>query len=312
MRAVPHKALPPEALHLPFEDGPFRMAMGLVACPDAEWFELDDRYADEMAERRALLAARGDDVFAASPGSDAARTEVLHAIAAHLPQHHPEWFRRERPLLHNALTGETWNIDDPPHEPLIMAGLLVQEDLCLVRPDASGPILEAGLVSFPSRWRLVEKVGRPLVDVHGPVPFYAERLGSPVDRFMRHLKPGRIAMRMNWSVVDDGALFQLGGKHRTIADPAFTAANAGEKLFLRTERQTFRLMPGSGSVLFGIRVHSYPLGRIAAVPGAAARLAAAVRALPPEMRRYKSVAVFEAALLGWLDQAATAAMLPSA
>jgi len=304
--------LPHETLHLPFEDGPFRMAMGLVACPEDAWFEIDDRYGPEMAERRALLEARHADVFAACPGSETARAEVLALVAAHLAHHHPHWFRRDGGLLHNLLTDETWDLADPPLDPLELAGRLVQDDLCLVRPTDAGAILEAAVLCFPSRWRLAEKIGRPLLDVHGPVPFYAERLGSPVDRFMRHLKPGRIAMRMNWSVVDDPALFQPGGKHRTVADPAFTVANAGDKLFLRTERQTFRLMERSGSVLFGIRVHAYPLHRIAAVPGAAARLAEAVRALPPEMRRYKSVAVFEHALLAWLDAATGSATRPEA
>lgn len=303
--------LPPEVLHLPFEDGPFRMAMGLVACPEAEWFEFDDRYLPEMAERHALLAERSDDVFAACPGSEAARAEVLQAIAVHLSRHYPGWFRSDGARLANLLTGENWDLKNPPHDPLILAGLLVQEDLCVIRPDPAGPILDAGLVFFPSRWRLAEKIGRPLLGVHQPVPLYAERLGNPVDRFMRNLKPGRIAVRMNWSVVDDAALFQLGGKHRTAADPAFTAENAGQKLFLRTERQSFRLMETSGTVLFGIRVHSYPLARIAAVPGAAARLAAAVRALPEEMGAYKSLPVFRDALLGWLDAGGDAAILPA-
>jgi hypothetical protein len=162
-------------------------------------------------------------------------------------------------------------------------------------------VLQAAILCAPSRWRLAEKLGRPLLAVHAAVPFYAARLGAPVDRFMDQLKEGRIALRMNWSVVDDAALFQPGGKHRTARDPAFTAANAAERLHLRTERQTFRRLPQSGAVLFGIRVHSHKLARIAAIPGAAARLAVAVRALPPEMAAYKSLPVFRDALLAWLD-----------
>lgn len=298
--------LPPETLHLPFEDGPFRMAMGLLACPEAEWIELDGQYPAEMAERRALLASRHAEVFAACPGSEAARADVLRLLAEHLPRHHPDWFRREGTTLYNDLTGECWNLADPCHDPLELAGRLVQEDLCLIRPDAAGPVLIAGIVCFPSRWRLSEKIGHPLLDVHGPVPLYADRLGAPVDRFMRHLRPGRIATRLNWSVVDDAALFQPRGKHRIVADPSFTAANAGERLFLRTERQSFRRLEPSGSVLFGIRVHRYPLHRVAAVPDAAARLAAAVRALPEPMRAYKSLPVFADALLGYLDGVAPA------
>ncbi|MEJ1979207.1 MAG: heme-dependent oxidative N-demethylase subunit alpha family protein [Acetobacteraceae bacterium] len=87
--------LPPERLLLPFAAGPFRMAMGLVGCHPDELVEIDDRYMAEMAERRALLAARHADVFAAEPGSEAARAEVLAVVSALLPRRYPGWFARE-------------------------------------------------------------------------------------------------------------------------------------------------------------------------------------------------------------------------
>ncbi len=295
--------LPREVVYLPFEDGPFRMAMGLVACPEAAWIEIDERYPAELAERRGLLASRRADVFAALPGSEPARAEVLALLAAHLPARFPAWFRREGGRLRNGLTGEEWDLDAPGCDPLELAARLVQEDLCIIRPAEGGPVLEAGVVCAPTRWRITEKIGRPLMAVHAAVPFYGERLGAPVDRFMAQIKAGRIAMRVNWSVVDSPALFQLEGKHRGERDPAFTAENAGERLHLRTERQTFQRLPGTGAVLFTIRVHSYPLTRVAAQPGVAARLAGAVRALPEEMGRYKSLPVYREALLAWLDSA---------
>jgi hypothetical protein len=106
--------------------------------------------------------------------------------------------------------------------------------------------------------------------------------------------------RYNWSVVDDPALFQPAGHGRQAHDASITAANAGSALFLRVERQTLSLLPDSGTVLFGIRIHRYPLARIAAVAEVAARLHAAVAALPAEMAAYKSIPPFRAALLGYL------------
>ena len=61
--------LPPEIVHLPFEAGPYRMAMGLIAQDPAELVELDDQYPAEMAERRHLLASRREAVFAVTEGS---------------------------------------------------------------------------------------------------------------------------------------------------------------------------------------------------------------------------------------------------
>jgi hypothetical protein len=292
------RELPEQVVHLPFEPGPYRMAMDLVAVPEADWFELDRRYIPEMAERRRLLETAHGDVFAALPVSDAARREALELIVAALVLHHPDWFSRDGTTLRNALTGEVWMIGSL--DPLDLAGRLVQEDLCLIQVGDDGPVFTAASLCFPSRWRLLDKIGKPLEAVHAPVPFYGDRLAAPVDRFMRHLKTGHIACRLNWSLLDDPALFQPGGKWRVDGGSDITVTNAGSRVFLRVERQTLRRLPLTGAVLFGIRVHVYPLARVIDGPERAVALAEAVRALPAEVQHYKSLLPFRAALLGWL------------
>ena len=298
--------LPAEKLWFPIETGPYRMAMGLVTVPAAAWFEIDALYPAEMAERRRLLAEHHAEVFAAEPASAPARAETLAMVLDHLTTAHPDWFGREGATVHCRLTGDSW--DSAAHDPLELAGRLVQEDLCLIEASPEGPRLTAAVLCFPSRWRLAEKIGRALADVHGAVPFYADRLARPVDRFMGHVRPGHIAARLNWSVLGDPTLFQPAGKGRTARDGTITADNAGGRLFLRVERQTLRRLPATSAVLFGIRVHVYPLAHAVTAPDTAAALAAAVRALPSETARYKSLPVFQAALLDWLDRRAVQAM----
>jgi dimethylamine monooxygenase subunit A len=293
--------LPPQRVYLPFESGPYRMTMALTTEPESTWFEIDERYSEEMQEKRHLLAERHDDVFGALPISDAARAETLREVFANLTTYFPDWFIRNGECLQNALTGETCNLADPPCDPLELAGRLVQEDLCIIQESDAGPIFTAAVLCFPSRWRLHEKLGRPLIEVHGPVPFYPERLATPVDRFMAKVKPGHIASRWNWSVLDNSALYQPTGKWREATNTAVTPDNAGETLHLRVERQTLRRLPQSGAILFGIRVHSYPIARAITTPEAAARLAAAVRALPEATVHYKSLKAYGPALLAWLD-----------
>jgi dimethylamine monooxygenase subunit A len=292
---------PPEAIYLPFEAGPYRMAMSLVALPVAEWIELDVRYVDEMAERRRLLAEHHDNVFAVLPEAEDASREVLQRLVAHLTAQFPQWFSLNGDTLTNRLAGETWNLASPSCHPLELAGRLVQEDLCIIQTEGDAPRFTAAILCFPSRWRLNEKIGRPLTAVHGPVPHYAERLATPVDRFMAKVKPGHIASRLNWSVLDDPAMYQPTGKWRETTNTAVTADNAGERLNLRVERQTLTRMPRSGAVLFGIRVHSYKLATAITTPVAATRLAEAVRALPEATVHYKSLKAFGPALLAWLD-----------
>ncbi|MEA2730057.1 MAG: hypothetical protein QOF70_4532 [Acetobacteraceae bacterium] len=275
--------------------------MDLVSVPEADWFEFDELYLPEMAEKRRLLMSSYDEVFAATPVSDAARAEALELIVTALTTHHPDWFSRDGAELRNHLTGEAWKPGSL--DPLDLAGRLVQEDLCLIQNDNAGPVFTAASLCFPSRWRLLDKVGKPLSAVHGPVPFYADRLAAPVDRFMRHLKAGHIASRLNWSLLDDPALFQPGGKWRVDRASDITVTNAGSRIFLRVERQTLRRLPETGAVLFGIRVHVYPLDSVIDSSDRAATLAEAVRALPAEVQHYKSLLPFREALLAWLEGA---------
>jgi hypothetical protein len=295
------RPLPEQVVHLPFEPGPYRMAMDLVATPESAWFEFDDRYPAEMAEKRRLLASVPADVFAVTPESDDARGEALAVIVAALTTYHPDWFSRDTTVtLQNHLTGEIW--DTRSCDPLELAGRLVQEDLCLIQNGGAGPMFTAASLCFPSRWRLLDKIGKPLAAVHGPVPLYAERLSGPVDRFMRNLKPGHIVSRQNWSLLDDPALFQPGGKWRVNASTSITAKNAGSRVFLRVERQTLRRLPMTQAVLFGIRVHVYPLDQVIFRSDRATALASAIRALPEEIQHYKSLLPFRQALLEWLTE----------
>jgi hypothetical protein len=70
------------------------------------------------------------------------------------------------------------------------------------------------------------------------------------------------------------------------------------------ERQTLRRLPHSGDILFTIRVYVRPLEHLLAYPARAAAIAAAIRALPPVIQRYKSFAPFQEAVLAWLDRVA--------
>jgi hypothetical protein len=275
------------------------MAMDLVSVSEAAWFEFDDRYVPEMGQKRHLLANAQHEVFAAMADSSAARGEALALIIAALTTHYPDWFSRSGDRLHNHLTGESHAISAV--DKLELAARLVQEDLCLIQNNAAEPVLTAAALCFPSRWRLLDKIGLPLSAVHGPVPFYADRLAAAVDRFMRHLKPGHIVSRLNWSLLDDPALFQPNGKWRTDDRTDITARNAGSRVFLRVERQTLRRLPVTEAVLFGIRVHVYPLNRVINRPEHAATLADAVRSLPKEMQHYKSLLPFREPLLEWLE-----------
>ena len=287
------------APYLPFAGGGFRLSMGLMPLAEAQWLEFDGDVAAQLSEKRELLASRHGDVFAALPECAAAARELLDLMARHLPLHHPRLFARDDAVLTNRVTGEAWHVERPALHPLDLCGRLAQEDFCLLRER----VLVGATLCAPARWRLADKIGRPLAAIHAPVAGYDAALARPVDRFFEHLQPGRIVWRLNWSIGDSPARFQ---PVRPPPGAPVTAASAGERLWLRVERQTLRKLPASAAVVFTIRTHITRLDRAIATPAQAADLASALRAMPPDMRRYKQIEPFAEDLLAWLDAASTA------
>jgi hypothetical protein len=286
--------------HYSFLDGPYRLAMGLHALDLEDWIEVGRDFDQQMAERDRLLDERRDEVFAALPESAPGQAEVLALLLDHLPARFPSLFARSGADLLCRRTGERLRSD--PAQPLLAAGRLVQEDFCLMQKGACGYRLTAAILCFPAHWRLADKLGHPLDVIHAPVPDFDARLARPVDRFFGSLQVERPVWRTNWSLVDTPELFRP-PEHR--ARPrTILAAQAGEQLWLRVERQTLRRLPRSGDVLFGIRTYVEPLAKVADAPGVARALAARVRELPPAMAAYKGIAAIREPLLAYLDRRA--------
>ncbi len=285
--------------YLPFGDGPYQMRMGLQPLPIEQWIEIDAAFAAQMSAKRALFEARHGDVFQALPEAKLAAEETLRLLLQHLRQHHADRFAFEGAQLRNVETGECWDLKHSHLHPLEQAGRLVQEDFCILQPDGEHYRLTAGAVCFPSNWRLADKIGQRLADVHGPVPGYAEKLENPVDRFFWNLPAGALTARANWLIHDNPKLFKVG---HTPPSATVTGANAGETLWFRVERQTLRRLPESRAVLFTIRTHLAPLGEAIRSAKSACDLAAVIRSMPHAVLDYRHMNGFRDALLDWLDQ----------
>jgi len=293
--------------YAPYKSGQFRLAMGLLPLDLHDWIEPDEHMAVELAEKGRLLREQYPAVFAVLPEVFNGSAEVLELLAAHLPARFPTLFKREGNLLHNLLTQQRWDLSQNVLHPLDLAGRLVQEDLCLMRLDTASEVyrLVGASLCFPTRWRLADKLGKALNLVHSPVPGYEAELASTMDRFFERLKVDKPVWRVNWGLIDDPTLFQPAGHGRKGRNPDITVANAGDKLWLRMERQTLRRLPRTYDILFTIRVHVRPLSELATHPERAAELASTIRSMPEPMRLYKSLPPFLDAVLGWLDRVVT-------
>ncbi len=265
---------------LALEPGPPFLSMGVHTLDLDRWLIVDDARATDLALKRALLDERHDEVFAALPGFDDAAVEVLALVEAWLASH-------DIPSA----------VDSSLH-PLDAAGRLVQEDLVVL--DGPDHRVVAASLCFPSYWRLHDKLGRPLTEVHGPVAHYADELATKVDRFMGRLTPERPVWRRNWSVHDDPSYFLPSPTPPQQVD----GRDAAWRLWLRSERQTLRRLPASGAILFTIRTQQVMLSALALRPDVARRLAAVVRGWSPDLAAYKGRHAEGEGLLTWLDRVA--------
>jgi hypothetical protein len=145
-------------------------------------------------------------------------------------------------------------------------------------------------VCFASSWALEDKFDRSMAEIHHPVPGFAGRMGTMVDRIFDHLKPDQPVIRHNVSLYPDGDLDHRTGPDRQ-RENTWKTGNPVET-FLRVERQTLMRMPLSGDILFTIKVMTDPIAALAAHPegrAVARRLIQDIREGTDDQRRYKAI-----------------------
>ncbi|MCC7273193.1 MAG: DUF3445 domain-containing protein [Alphaproteobacteria bacterium] len=289
--------------YTPYAEGEAGFQIGLRPLDPHEWIEPDERAAEQFANKARLLSERPGDVVATTPGSEAAQGELLTLLSQYLARQYPELYRRDGSIVH--VGPAAWDVDlgDGALAAIDRAGRLVQEDLCLMQMQGGRHVLTAASLCAPSVWRLSEKIGRPLGGVHEPVPGFAAMMEARVERIFSHLKVDAPVWRLNWSVMSEPTLFLPETVHdRTEQRLAgLVAQTAGDKLFLRVERQTLRRLPVTGAIVFTIKTYIDPLRAISERPDLMRGLRQAITAMPEEMAGYKAMAPIRDAVIGWLD-----------
>jgi hypothetical protein len=253
---------------LDFRPSPPHLKMGTRALDLDRWLVVDGHRDAELAIRRRLLADHRADVFGSLPGTDDASAETLALVQA--------W------LAERAIPAEV----DPAEHPLAAAGMLVQEDLCLMVRHDDGWHLDAAVLCFPTMWLLGDKLGRVNADVHAPVPHFAEELLAKVDGFFDRLRPDRPVWRRNFSLTP-GPMLCLAAREFDPPLGAIELQPGGAPLWLRSERQTLRRLPLSDAILFTIKVQTAPAGVLLARPDRAADLAAMYESWDTAAHGYK-------------------------
>lgn len=240
----------------PAELNPLRIGLGPLEM-DA-WLAPQAGDAALLAERRALAASIPGEVIAATPAGEAPVAELAAVL-------------RER----------GFTLPDADALPLLaaLAGA-VAEDLLLLTAAGETYRLVAGVLCFPNRWRLTDKIGKGLTAIHGPVPEYESALAGPVDRFLARLRPGRAFTRGNWGLASKPDLH--------LPTPvAPVDPRKDQAFFLRQEEQAFLKLPRTEAVVFSIRTTVTPWAEVPAEQRDAIREVSGL--LSPAWRDYKSL-----------------------
>ncbi|MBK9740582.1 MAG: DUF3445 domain-containing protein [Actinobacteria bacterium] len=291
--------------YMPIDGRPLGVAMGTRPLDLNEWIEIDDQRVAVLEEKDRLLATRRDEVLAHLPAGRPGAEETLDLLIEHLPIRFPDVYGARPDGLTDRQRGIVVRRD--AGHPIVVAGRLVQEDLCIMtRTDDGRWVLSAASLCFPSRWRLADKIGRDLGDIHGPVPYYAETIGNPVDRFFERITPDNPVWRTNWHLLDDAALFQPQASRTWRDRMDLDGRDVGDALHFRVERQTLRALPSSGAVLFTIRTYVRPMRDLETLrPGAFSELADTLEATPRATAAYKGWTPLLDETVAWLRERST-------
>ncbi|MGA9659225.1 MAG: DUF3445 domain-containing protein [Asticcacaulis sp.] len=279
-------------MHTPYDGSSKLFDIGLRPLDLHDWIDTDHKLLSYLDEKDRIAARAPEQYFMAEAGTEAAQSEVLHLLADHLPERYPDIYQRLGPVIEIAPAFRRAQLDALFVPPLLIAAGLVQEDLVLMRKGDTGWRLSAAALAFPSAWDLCQKFGRPMAEIHAPIPGFGpnSRHANLIERIFDNLRPEQPVVRWNWSFYGDDRLFH---PHSHAPDrPRFGEGERADKVFLRLERQTVRKLPVSGDILFTIRIYIDPLEAIerrADASELAKALSAQLQAMTPEQLDYKGL-----------------------
>jgi dimethylamine monooxygenase subunit A len=263
---------------LDLKQAPPHVRMGTHALDMNTWFVVDQLRTAELGLRSRLIGEQRDEVVAVRPTAEAACVEVRDLVV--------DWLRS-----HDLAVAA---VPDTEH-PLVQAGLMVQDDLCVMVHRDGDWHLDAAVLCFPSVWRLRDKIGKPTAAVHQPVVHYESDLRRKVDRFFDRLTVDRPVWRRNVSLKPSVALY-LPSSDASSKAKRIDGGPSGIPQWIRTERQTLRRLPQTGAILFTIRTQFASLDVLRHRPDRARDLLAMYRSWDAEA---------SSPLISWLEAASS-------
>ncbi|MCX6612421.1 MAG: DUF3445 domain-containing protein, partial [Acidobacteria bacterium] len=204
--------IPPK--YFPLRQPEYELRIGATPLSSvSEIFEVDEELDVELGLKRTCIDFDESYYCQALPEAGEAQLELV------------EWMR--------AVCGVS--VDLVERCPILGAGNCVQEDLLILDAKQPGLPLIAGHLCFANAWCLDDKIGRPFMEIHGPVPDFDKTIGPSSEKLLERLKPGRPVSRFNWAVKSTGQLDLTSRWDAQVAEwnREVDAGNAGAQCWMR-------------------------------------------------------------------------------
>lgn len=239
--------------HAPWLDPALWRLPGMKPLDPSEWLIRDEAFEGQMRLRDRLIADRTEAVHAILDTAQDAAGECLSLVLDALGADPAYVIGRDRVTRPD---GETVSLD--PSRPLLTIGRMIQSDVCLMQDGPEGHVLAGAILCFPASWTLSEKIGRPMMDIHGPVPEYDDDVGARVQRLFDAIRPERPLWRANAVMHHDPSLFHPKSEY----DPPEVRRGQPGGRYLRSERQALRRLPATGAIVFTIHTTVIEVGNL--------------------------------------------------
>lgn len=245
------------------------------------WLELESTYLDRIAQRRKLHALHGKRVMDELPDSEAASRELMEMVVQYLCIRYPKQFDYDEwtSVFRNHILGST--VDIKVVHPLHFLLDNVPEDFLITQEDPETGLytLRAAVSTSAVGWNIGQKMGRPLHEIHGPVPDYKEKMAFSMDRHVTWWMVSAITLittawiyryfskmpcdkpiqRASWGLEIGEPLYlqtdDPDWNHRQRQNPDLPVSD----IYMRVDWQTLRRLPKSRAIVFNFKAFFTPI-----------------------------------------------------
>jgi len=301
----------------PFKKGPYNLTMGIKNISDEDWLLVENTYLKSTNERQKILEDEykaGKTLISNPDGADGVN-EFYDVALDYMMQRYPMYFY-EKPnepgYIYNAIRNESIFKTSAQYNGnlrLLIKTLSrhLEEDFLIMKKSDKDDeyYLRGGAFVFPSGLDPSKKANLSLQDIHGPVPYYKEKIQKSMDKFFQRFKIGKFVMRINWTCQAHTHRYAVGLNHAYNNEEkpeVLKAENLDFEngVFLRNERQCLTRLPKSKVIVFTIRTYLTPIAQLKREGETGLDLASAIENLPPTTAIYKTSTVWGQAIIDYI------------